>query len=763
LRLPVSWLRDYVDVPSPLEEVANRLALATAEVDRIIRRGIPDTDGNLGLFKIGRVLEAGKHPNADRLQLCQVDVGEGNPRQIVCGAWNFGPGATVAVALPGAVLPDGRTLEKAKLRGTVSDGMILSEQELELGTDASGILVLEDGADPGTPLADVLPVVEEILEVEVTGNRPDLLSVYGMAREIAALYELELRPPPGAPELPLDPAVQVDVEDLEGCPRYDARLFSGVRIGPSPAWLRARLLAAGVRAISNVVDVTNYVMLGLGNPLHAFDHSKLAGGQIIVRRARPGEELTTLDGTRRKLDPADLVIADAKCAVAFAGIMGGLDTEIGDETTEVLLETANFEPTTILASSERHSLRTEGSNRWEKGVDPYLVPQAAALATKLLVELTGVAEPRRNEVVGTLPERPVIRFRPERTNRLVGIDVSETEQREILERLGFDVVDGWDVVVPTWRARDVTREVDLVEEVARIHGLDKVPFTLPLRSAMFGRLSREQRLRRVVEDVLVGCGLSEAYTWSLARGDINPDALRLPVPISAEHAVLRTSLLEGLLDAARLNVDAGNKDIRLFEIARVYLPTDEDLPDERWHVGAVLEGGFSAAKGVVETLHSTLHVEARFERGSEPFLHPGKSARVESGWLGEVHPNVLEGGWGAFELDLETLFAGIPERIHYEDVITYPAVHQDLAFVVPEEVLAGDLVAAAHKAAGPELREAKVFDVYRGGQIPEGKKSIALSVAFQSPERTLADEDARSIRERIVAALAERFGAELRA
>ncbi len=762
MKLPVSWLRDYVDVPSPLEDVANRLAVATAEVDRIIRRGIPDTDGNLGLYKIGRVLEAGKHPNADRLQLCQVDVGEGDPRQIVCGAWNFGPGATVAVALPGAVLPDGRTLEKAELRGTVSDGMILSEQELELGTDSGGILVLEDGVDPGTPLADVLPVAEEILEVEVTGNRPDLLSVYGMAREIAALYDLELRPPPGASELSLDLAVQVEIEDLEGCPRYDARLFSGIQIGSSPAWLRARLVAAGVRAISNVVDVTNYVMLGLGNPLHAFDHSKLAGGRILVRRARPGEELTTLDGIHRKLDPADLVIADSQRAVAFAGIMGGLDTEIGDQTTEVLLETANFEPTTILASSERHSLRTEGSNRWEKGVDPYLVPQAAALATKLLLELTGVHEPARNEVVGTLSERPVIRFRPERANQLVGIEVAETEQRGILRRLGFEVADDWDVVVPTWRARDVTREVDLVEEVARIHGLDKVPFTLPRRSAMFGRLFREQRLRRVVEDVLVGCGLSEAYTWSLARGDIHPDALRLPVPISAEHAVLRTSLLEGLVDAARLNVDAGNKDIRLFEIARVYLPSGEELPDERWHLGAVLEGGFSAAKGAVETLHQALHVEGRFERGSEPFLHPGKAALVESGWVGEVHPNVLEGGWGAFELDLAALFDRIPERIHYEDVITYPAVNQDLAFGVPEEGLAGDLVAAAKEAVGLQLREAKVFDVYRGGQIPEGKKSIALSVAFQSSERTLADEDAKSIRERIVTALAERFGAELR-
>jgi phenylalanyl-tRNA synthetase beta chain len=765
MKVPLSWLREYVPVTAPAAELAERLAVATCEVERIGRRGVPDLDGNLGLYRVGRVLEAGKHPNADRLQLCVVDVGEAEPRQIVCGAWNFGPGATVAVALPGAVLPDGRTLERAKLRGTVSDGMILSERELELGTDHVGILVLPEPIEPGTPLGDVIPLQEDVLDVEVTPNRPDLLSVYGIAREVAALYRLELAPPPGSesPDVPLDESVRVAIEDLDGCPRYDARLFAGVQAAASPPWLKARLTAGGMRPISNVVDVTNYVMLALGNPLHAFDADNLAEGRIVVRRARPGEELRTLDGSLRRLEDADLVIADAERAVALAGIMGGLETEVGAETTNVLLETANFEPVGILKSSERHGLRTEGSNRWEKGVDPHLVPLAAGLATELISSLAGGEAPRRAEARGELPERPVTRLRPERTEAIVGLAVPERDQRDALIGLGFEADDDWTVTVPTWRARDVTREIDVVEEVARIHGLEKVPFTLPRPSAMRGRLTREQRLRRLVQDVLVGAGLSEAYTWSLIAEDRDPNAVRLPDPLSAEHAVLRTTLVDGLVDAARRNADAGNEAIALFELARVYLPTGEKLPEERWRVGGITEGGFFRAKGAVEALNAALKVEPAFARTSEPFLHPGKAASTEAGWVGELHPALLEGAWGLFELDLESLFERVPDRAVYEDVITYPALRQDLAFTVAEGVLASDLIAAAREAAGPELREIEVFDVYRGEPIPETKKSIAFRVSFQSPERTLSDDDARLLRERIVSALAERFDAELRA
>jgi phenylalanyl-tRNA synthetase beta chain len=768
-KIPLSWLREYVPVTATAEEIATRLASATAEVERVSYRGVSDVEGNLGRFVVGRVVAAGKHPNADRLQLCRVDVGEGEPRQIVCGAWNFGAGATVAVALPGAVLPGGARLERAKLRGTVSDGMILSERELELGLDSSGIMLLADEWQPGTPLSDLLPLGEPVLELEVTGNRPDLLAVYGIAREVAALFGLELAPPPGRdPERQGDEPVDVRVEDVEGCPRYVGRLFRAVRIAPSPLWMKARLLGAGMRPISNVVDVTNYVMLALGNPLHAFDLERLAGQRVVVRRARPGEQIRTLDGTLRALDPRDLLIADAERPVAIAGIMGGEESEVGSETTSILLESANFEPVGILESSERLRLRTEGSNRWEKGVDPHLAEQAAKLATQLLVELAGARWTGAVDVHEPLPERPVVRFRPRRANAIAGVEIAEEEQRDLLQRFGFEVAfdgDGdWTVTVPTFRARDVTREIDVVEEVVRVH-LDQVPFTLPARRAMWGRLSRDQRLRRRIEDVLVGLGLSEAYTFSLVDEDPNPRALRLSEPLSSDHAVLRTSLLRGLVASAARNLDAGNEDVALFEVAHVYLPSEGGLPEEPVRVAALMQGGFARAKGVVEALYAALHAEPRFAPQAWPFLHPGKAARIEggAGWLGELHPSLLPGRWGAFELDLGSLVAAAREVIVYEDVISFPAVKQDLSFVVAEDVRAGDLVDAAREAAGPELREIAVTDVYRGPQIGEGRKSITFSVAFQSPERTLSDEDAAALRERVVSELGRRFRAELRA
>jgi phenylalanyl-tRNA synthetase beta chain len=762
LRVPVSWLREYVAIDMPLGELATRLSISAAEVEGIERRGVVDADGNLGRFRVGRVLEAIKHPNADRLQLCRVDVGESEPRQIVCGAWNFGAGATVAVALPGAMLPNGLELERREVRGQLSDGMILAEDEVDLGTDHSGIMVLPE-TEPGTPLVDVLPLVEDILLVEATGNRPDLLAVYGIAREVAALHELELAPPPGRDPVTsgaADEPVDVTIEDFEGCPRYIGRLFRDVTVGASPVWLKARLLAAGMRPISNVVDVTNYVMLALGNPLHAFDLATLRGPKIVVRRARRGETLRTLDGVERRLDPTDLMIADAERSVALAGIMGGEDTEIGDSTTDVLLEAANFEPNGIFRTSERLRLRTEGSNRWEKGVDPYLAEQAAKLATQLIVETAGARWVGHTDVQGDLPERPGIHYRPERADEVIGLATPADEQDRLLARLGFESR-GSEVVAPTWRARDVTREIDVVEEIARFR-MEEVPFTLPARRAMFGALTPLQQLRRRVEDVLVGLGFVETYTPSLREDDPEPQAWRLPEPISVELAVLRTRLLPSLIDAARRNAELGARGIALFEVARVYLPGGV-LPDERRHVAGIVEGGWGRARAVVETLYTGLRAEPRFERTADEMLHPGKAAAVGAGTVGEVHPALSEGAWGAFELDLEELLAAIPAELKYEDVVSYPPVREDLAFSVPEEVSAGELVEAAREAAGPELRELRPFDVYRGEQVGPGRKSIAFAATFQSPERTLTDEDAAALRERVIEALSERFGAELRA
>jgi phenylalanyl-tRNA synthetase beta chain len=499
-------------------------------------------------------------------------------------------------------------------------------------------------------------------------------------------------------------------------------------------------------------------MHALGSPLHAFDRSRLGEARIVVRRAKPKEEIRTLDGSVRVLTPDDLVIADAERPVAIAGIMGGEDSEVTEETTEVLLEAANFEPIGIQKSSERLGLRSEASGRWEKGIDPYVAEDAARLCSRLFSELAGARWVGETDVHDALPEPPTITLRPTRTSALLGLEVAEDEQGRILESLQFEVGAEWKVRVPAWRARDVSREVDLIEEVGRMK-LDEVPLTLPARREMFGRLSEEQRHRRLVEDVLVGLGFSEAYTPSLVAEDPDPNAFRIPQPQSLDQAVLRTALLPSLIAAARHNVDAGNEGIALFEIAHVYLPNGE-LPTERIHAAGVVQGPFPRAKGAVETILAAGQILATYGRGEHPLMHPGKTATTAYGVVGELRPGILEGAWSAFELELDDL--DWLTRWPYEDVITYPPVKQDLAFAVPEEVLAGDLIDAAFEAV-PEVRGMQPFDVYRGEQVGPGRKSIAFRVEFQSPERTLTDDEAAALREQIVETLKAKFGAELRA
>jgi phenylalanyl-tRNA synthetase beta chain len=761
MKVPVSWLREYVELTLPIAELARRLVFTSCEVDRITRRGVIDADGNYGHFVVGKVLEAEKHPNADKLQLTKVDVGGGEPRSIVCGAWNFGAGATVAVVTPGAVMPGDFRIEKRKLRGEVSDGMILSERELELGADHGGIMLLADELDAGTPLADVLPLGDDVLEIETLYNRPDLTCVYGIAREVAALTGAELQPVPGTdPAREGDEPFSLAIEELDACPRFIARVFRDVTIGESPTWLKGRLMGAGMRPISNVVDITNYVMLALGSPLHAYDGDTLRGG-IVVRRARAKETLVTLDGTSRELDPADLVIADHERAIGLAGVMGGQNTEVSETTTSVVLETANFEPLTVIRSGERHRMRSEAQTRWEKGVDPEAAALAATYASQLLAELTGARWTGETELRAEPAAPTVIVYRPQYASATVGLEIVEDEQRERLGRLGFQVSDDWSVTVPTWRARDVRRDIDVVEEVGRFR-LEDVPATLPRRQAMYGRLTHEQRLRRLVADVLVGAGMYEAYTYSLQHRDPDPNALELPEPLSSQQRVLRTNLTIGLIGAAQHNLDAGNGDVALFEIAHVYLPPGP-VPEERWRLGGIVQGDYFRARGLVEAVFAALNIEPAFTR-ADPANELAVAATVQSGWVATYAPGVgPDGEWSAFELDLAELFALVPERVTYRDVITYPPIRQDLAFVVDEGVPAGDLIAAAREAAGEELRDTRFLSDYRGDQIPAGKKSVAFSVAFQSAERTLSDDDAARLRAAIVSELSSRFGAELRA
>jgi len=761
LKVPVSWLRDYVELTLPIDELARRLVFTSCEVDRVVRRGVADVDGNYRHFVVGKVLEAAKHPNADKLQLTKVDVGDGEPRSIVCGAWNFGAGATVAVVTPGAVMPGDFRIEQRKLRGEVSDGMILSERELELGTDHGGIMLLGDDLDAGTPLADVLPLGDDVLEIETLYNRPDLTSIYGIAREVAALTGATLNPVPGTdPARDGDEPFSLAIDDLDACPRFIARVFRDVTIGESPAWLKGRLMGAGMRPISNVVDITNYVMLALGSPLHAYDADTLRGG-IVVRRAERGEKLVTLDGTPRELDPADLVIADHERPIGLAGVMGGENTEVSETTTSVVLETANFEPLTVIRSGERHRMRSEAQTRWEKGVDPEAAALSATYASQLLAALAGARWTGEAELRSEPAAPTVIAYRPAYATATVGLEIAEDEQRERLGRLGFQATDDWSVTVPTWRARDVRRDIDVVEEVGRFR-LEDVPATLPRRQAMYGRLTHEQRLRRLVADVLVGAGMYEAYTYSLQHDDPDPNALSLPEPLSSQQRVLRTNLTIGLIGAAQHNLDVGNGDVALFEIAHVYLPPGP-VPEERWRLGGIVQGDYFRARGLVEAVFAALNIEPVFTR-AELAHELAVAATVQSGWVATYAPGIgPDGEWSAFELDLAELFALVPERITYRDVITYPPLRQDLAFVVDETVPAGDLIAAARAAAGDELRDARFLSDYRGDQIPAGKKSVAFSVAFQSAERTLSDDDAARLRAAIVSELSSRFGAELRA
>jgi phenylalanyl-tRNA synthetase beta chain len=784
MRVPVSWLRDYVSFDMPPRELGELLSMTGTKLEAVHRIGVP---AGAELFRVGRVITREQHPDADRLSLCTVDVGDGEPRQIVCGATNFDAGATVGVALPGATLPDGTVLRVAKLRGVESHGMMLSESELELSGDHDGLMLLEDGMAPGTPLSQVLPIDDEVLEFEITSNRPDCLSVYGIAREASASLDVDLAPWPGRePDASGDDSVdswvtaRIDAPDL--CPRWAARVFTDVKVGPSPPWLKARVAAAGMRPISNVVDITNYVMLSVGEPTHAFDLDKVTGREIIVRRAGEGEGVITLDGQGRTLDADVLVIADAEKPSAVAGLMGSQWSEVSDTTTTVLLECANFDGPNIQSSSTRLELRTEGSTRWEKGLDPHLVPRALALASQLMVELTGARlVPGTVDLHGQLPEPAVVPLRRERLELLIGVPYEQAQIDRALTRLGYESVDGgWRV--PTWRANDTFREVDLIEEVSRIDGVWKVPTVMPPHADAIGGRDPDVRLRNRVIDVLLGAGLSEAVTVAftdetladrlrLPPGHPRRDAVRVANPMGADQALLRTVLFPGLLASARRNLDAGRDRVALFEVARVVLPAPgEELPHQPVRVAGVVAGrdaGYHEMKGVAEALERALRVQLEVVASPEPFLHPGRSARLGAGGtLGELHPLVarefgVEEQVSLFEIDLAELETPDPTPL-YRDVVTFPPVRQDIAVVVASEVTAAEVLAVIRAAGGELLADAEVFDTYRGEQVGEGRQSVAVHLQFQAADRTLTDAEADAARDTIVAALRERLGGELR-
>jgi len=822
MRVPYSWLREHCDPGVPAEELAERLAMTGTEVERVTTLGPASSDG----FVVGRVLSREKHPDADRLSVCAVDTGD-EERTIVCGAPNVDAGQTVAVALPGARLPDGTKLRKAKLRGVPSEGMILSATELGLGEDSEGIMVLDDGPAPGAPLAEALPLAEPVLELEVTPNRVDCFGIYGVAREVHAVSGAALGEEPwtedaaanGEGDVADHASVEVHVPDL--CPRFTARLFTDVEIGPSPDWLQARLTAAGQRPINNVVDITNYVMLLTAQPLHAFDLDRVPGGKLIVRTAKPGERMTTLDGVERELDEETVLVCDEDGPTGIAGIMGGQVSEVSEGTSRVLLEVANWDGTNVLRTSRQLGLRSEASSRFEKQLHPALAMRAQRIASRLMVELCGARlVPGTIDVSAGEPEPTRLILRGSRVSGLLGMEIALEDQADYLERLGFGVERGdgvLEVTVPPDRHHDVTREVDLIEEVGRIHGLDRhLPSTLPGSSGQVGGLSREQRLRRRAEDSMRDLGFDEIVGWSFTdpgqpvRLRIPPDdgrgqGVTLANPLSEEQSVMRTTLLGSLLDVARGNLARDIDHVALFESGRVYLnqpPTGRNVQSdptfrpidplagrfvgergapfaEPHRIGALevgaavpaswrgpaIDSDFFTLKGVLEALAGQLGTEVALAASSEPFLHPGRSARVEvagrpAGWIGEIHPLVcrawdIESAVG-FEVDLAALVgaAGAGEEV-FADVSPFPSVRQDLAVVVPGEVTAGQVVAAVETAAADLLSSVEVFDLYTGEQVGEGRKGLALRLELAAVDRTLAEDEVAKLRSAIEAGLAE--------
>ena len=811
MRAPLTWLCEYCDADLDVGGVAERLTMTGTKVEAVHHHGV----AALEHFLVGRVLEVEPHHNAERLKVCKVDLGAGtdDAATIVCGAPNVRAGQTVAVARPGAVMPDGSQLRQATLRGVVSEGMILAESELGLGDDGAGILVLDDlvlDAEfaPGTPLADLLPIATEVLELEVTPNRPDCLGMYGVARELHAASGAPLAQAPWSQDPGTDgpaSAAQVSVECPELCRRFTARVYEDVRVGPSPPWLRARLLAAGQRPINNVVDITNYVMLLTGQPMHAFDLDRVAGGRLVVRRARQAEQVDTLDGQTRTLDEDMVLIEDEQGPTSIAGIMGGARSEVAPDTRRVLLEAATWDGPNIHRSGARLGLRSEASSRFEKGLQPEQCMHAQAVASVLMQHASGARLQEGTIDVAWQPSAArVLRLREGRVRAILGVPVPRERQVDILRALDFDTEpaeDGLEVTVPALRRDDVTREIDLIEEVARMHGLEHIPATLPARRGAAGRLTPAQRVHRAAEDALAGRGLYEVAGWSFAGPDLL-DRLLLPAghdlrrvvrvanPLSEAQSIMRPTLLGSLLDAARHNLFHNGPNLALFESGTVFLQSRTGaLADERHALAVLLSGSlaprswrgsepeadFFSAKALLEALLEKLGVRWSVQARAWPFLHPGRSAAVlltdgqaaggELGFLGELHPLVASawdlGNTAVFSIDLGMLADAAARVSTFRAFAAVPPLRQDLAVAVPDAGPAADVLDAVRAAAGEMLEQLSVFDVYTGEQVGAGRRSLALALSFRAAEKTLTDEDVAPARERIVAALAK-LGGELR-
>lgn len=798
-----NWLKEYVDLSDiTAKELAEKITRSGIEVDGVIQKS-----AGVKNVVVGHVLECEPHPSADKLKKCLVDIGGEKPVQIICGAPNVAKGQKVPVAKVGAVLPGNFKIKKAKLRGEESNGMICSLQELGIEGKlvpkayADGIYVFPEDTEVGVDALELLNLHDEVLELDLTPNRADALSMLGVAYETAAILNQPLTLPEPTINFASEKAedyISVKIEEPKENPLYTAKIIKNVKIGPSPLWLQTRLMSAGIRPHNNVVDITNYILLEYGQPLHAFDYDKFGSKEVVVRYAREGEKIKTLDDVERTLTTDQLVITNGKEPVALAGVMGGANTEVSEETTTILLESAYFNSFSVRATSKYHGLRSESSVRFERGVDPERVRLASDRAAELIQKLAG------GEVLeGTVEadylsiEPKVITITLEKINRVLGTDIQTEEVCEIFDRLQFTHTvenDVFTVTVPTRRG-DITIEEDIIEEVARLYGYDRLPKTLPMTKGTVGGLSPRQRKRRVTRNYLESAGLLQAITYSLTSSAKatkftieKGEPIQLSMPMSEEHSVLRQSLLPHILDVVSYNVARQMDTVLLYEIGSVFLKKGEnELPEEREHIAGAITGmwvenewqgekkpvDFYVLKGILEGLFEKLDVASAIEwrAAKREGLHPGRTAKIllerkVIGFIGELHPNLekeldLKATY-VFEIQADPIFNYPVKKLKYEPIPKFPSITRDIALVVDEQVTAAELEGIIRKAGGRLLKAVHVFDLYQGEHLPAGKKSIAFSLTYIDPEKTLTDDEVVKVHDKVLAAVKAEAGAELR-
>ncbi|MEK5331839.1 phenylalanine--tRNA ligase subunit beta [Lysinibacillus sp. FSL W8-0992] len=801
----LEWLKDYVSTQDLApEDLAEKITRSGIEVDAVIDRA-----SGMDKVVVGYVVSKEKHPEADKLNICQVDVGEAEPQQIICGAPNVDAGQKVIVARPGAHLPGGIKIKKAKLRGHESNGMICSLQELGIEGKlvpkayAEGIYVLPADAEVGSDALAVLGLRDTVLELGLTPNRSDALSMLGVAYEVGAILSEEVKYPEIAYNTSSEKAgdlLKLQVEDLQANPMYVAKVVKNVKIAESPMWLQHRLMAAGVRPHNNVVDVTNYILMEYGQPLHAFDYDSLATGEIVVRKATEGEKITTLDDQERTLKATDLVITNGKEPVAIAGVMGGANSEVTESTTTVVIESAYFDGLTVRQTSRNLGLRSDASARFEKGVDPNRVLPAAERAAALLAELAGGEVLEGTCIVDELDKTPArVVVSPDFINERLGMKISLEDMLSILERLKFGVeaANGLLIIDAPTRRQDIKIEEDIVEEIARLYGYDEIPMTLPEGANQVGTLTAYQANRRVVRNFMEGAGLYQAVTYSLTSAALSQrfalkaePVTRLLMPMSEDRSTLRQSLIPHLIEAAAYNVARKADSVALYEVGSVFLgQTEEGLPFEEEHVAAVLTGkwldhawqgekkevDFFVLKGIIEGVIGKLGLADRitFVKSEVAGLHPGRTANIlldgeQVGIIGGLHP-AEQKTWGVkdtyvMEMNLVALLhANASEApLGYKPVPRFPAMSRDIALVMDRATAAGEVITAIRSACVKLLKDIRVFDVYEGEKMEAGKKSVAFSLTYFDPERTLTDDEVVVAHNKVLKAIATIEGTEVR-